>query len=136
MPTQYPPPSESLPIMPDEVNAKMLTQITNELIAAISSEPFVAAMKKLKETPLEQRLDLARNTLTPTILKQAGVKLPSGMRVTSRYFEPGSPDVIEVTDYGASLLNLNTMSSPGVMGAWACACGGGAGICGGAGGGT
>jgi len=122
--------------MPDDIDVKQLKKITDELIAAISSPPFVAAMKKIKQTPMDKRLAYASRHLTPAVLARAGVKLPKGMRVTSRYFEPGSPDIIEVTDHGASLLRVSTMPGVGAAGAWACACGGAATVCGGAGGGT
>jgi hypothetical protein len=91
-------------------------------------------MKALKATPANKRLALASKTLTPSILEKAGVKFPKGMRITSRYFEPGNPDIIEVTSHGAALRHVNSI--PGTMGAWACACGGAASVCGGAGGGS
>lgn len=121
----------------DELDVKRLKQITDELIVAISSPPFVAAMKKLKETPIDKRLALAGHTLTPDKLAAAGVKFPKGMRITSRYFEPGIPDIIEVTDKGAKVTRDNSIPGlGGKVGAWACACGGTLGTCGGAGGGT
>lgn len=122
--------------MPNDIDTQALTKITNELIVAISSPPFVAAMKKLKATPMEKRLAVASKTLTPAVLSAKGVKLPRGMRITSRYFEPGSPDIIEVTDHGAALRNVNSIPGLGAAGAWGCACGGGLTFCGGAGGGS
>jgi hypothetical protein len=122
--------------MADDINAERLTKMTNELIAAISAPPFVAAMKELKVTPTDQRLALASKRLTPTVLSAAGVKFPQGMRITSRYFEPGTPDIIEVTDHGAVLRHVNSLPGTGATAAWACACGGAATVCGGAGGGS
>jgi hypothetical protein len=123
--------------MPNDIDAGHLTKITNDLIQAISSAPFVAAMKTLKATPPEQRLQIASSTLSPAALQAAGVQFPEGMRITSRYFEPGSPDIIEVTDDGAVLRNVNLLpQQAGVAGAWGCACGGAATVCGGAGGGS
>jgi hypothetical protein len=122
--------------MPNDIDAAHLTNITNGLIGAISSAPFVAAMQNLKATPLDQRLAVASNTLSPAALTAAGVNFPEGMRITSRYFEPGSPDIIEVTDDGAVLRDANSVPQIGAAGAWGCACGGAATVCGGAGGGS
>lgn len=124
--------------MPPELDAKKLKAITNELVDAISSPPFVAAMKKLKKTPVANRLAVASKTLTPTVLSAAGVKMPQGMRITSRYFEAGSPDIIQVTDHGATLVHVSSVpGTGGGPGSWGgCACGGGLTFCGGAGGGT
>ncbi|MFE9328209.1 hypothetical protein ACIHDR_43520 [Nocardia sp. NPDC052278] len=122
----------------DALVAKKLLDATNEMIATLSSPAFVAAMKKLKKTSVDKRLEVASKILTPTALAAAGVKLPSGMRVTSRYFEQGDPDIIEVTSHGAALRHVGSIPAlgGGAVGAWACACGGGVSICGGAGGGS
>jgi hypothetical protein len=77
---------------------------------------------------------VASKTLSPTALSATGVKLPKGMRITSRYFEPGNPDIIEVTDHGAALRHVNSIPRTGEAGVWGCACGGAATVCGGAGG--
>lgn len=117
-----------------DIDPLKLKKDTDQLISAISSPQFVAAMKRMKETPMAERLALASKTLTPSALTEAGVNLPKGMRVTSRYFEPGSPDIIEVDAFGSRLRNVNSV--PGSTAAWACACGGAATVCGGAGGGS
>ena len=67
---------------------------------------------------------------------RAGAPLPKDMRITSRYFELGSPDIIEVLDSKADLRKKDIIVPIGPMGAWGCACGGAATVCGGAGGGT
>ena len=123
--------------MPDELDVSRLEKISADMITAITSPPFVAAMHALKSTPMEKRLEVATRLLTPSALSKAGVELPKGMRITSQSSEPGSSEVIEVDEKGASLNNvLNDVHLPGgVFGGWACACGGAATVCGGAGGG-
>jgi hypothetical protein len=130
----------------DPLNAKGLQKITAEMIAAITSAPFVAAMRRLQLTPLNERLDLAPQLLMPDILRKKGVKLPADMRITSRYFERGSPSVIEVNDYGAFLTStpldpvaagLGPLDAKNVAaGVCGCGCAGGLTFCGGAGGGV
>src|SRR4051794_41098048 len=88
--------------MADEFDVKKLQKITDGMIAAISSPAFVDAMKKLKATPAEKRLEKGAALLSPEALRKKGVKLPAGMRISSRYFEEGLP-IINVTDHGAVL---------------------------------
>ena len=119
--------------MPNEIDPVRLQKITADMIAAISSPAYVKAMKKMKATPLDKRLAVASKTLTPAALRASGVPLPEGMRISSRYFEPGSPTVIKVDDFGAVIGGRGIGE---VAGAWGCACGGAATVCGGAGGGS
>jgi len=121
-----------------ELDPKKLKAMTNTIIATISHPSFIKAMKEMKATPQSKRLRLAEKILTKRALIRSGIKLPRGMRVTSRYFEPGSPKIIEVIGSVAKLhANKTDLLVPiGPMGAWACACGGAATVCGGAGGGT
>lgn len=131
------PPPAGPPAGPPFINKIKLKQHTDELIDAISSPAFVAAMYAMKATPQAQRLAYAKANLTTTKLASQGVNFPAGMRVTSRYFEPGSPDVIEVTGTQANVVQgLPGGGIPGALGAWGCACGGAATVCGGAGGGS
>jgi hypothetical protein len=119
--------------MPNEVNPVKLKAITDDMIAAISSPAYVEAMKTMKATPVEKRLAVAAKLLSPEALRKKGVPLPADMRISSRYFEPGNPSVIYVDEHGARLAGLG---DPGPVGAWGCACGGAATVCGGAGGGS
>jgi hypothetical protein len=140
--------SEGVPVeASDPLNAKNLQKITAEMIDAISSAPFVQAMLQIKLTPKNKRLDLAPQLLMPDILRAKGVPLPKDMRITSRYFERGSPSVIEVNDYGAFLTSpanpldaaaagLGPLDINPAGAACGCACGGAATVCGGAGGGV
>ena len=118
--------------------ATQLKTETAQLIDAISSPAFVDAMHRLNSEPMQSRLALASSILTPDALREAGVPLPPNMRITSRYFEPDSPETIEADDDGnVRLMDQSLLSQPpGAAGAWGCACGGAATVCGGAGGGS
>jgi hypothetical protein len=119
--------------MPDEFDVKKLQKITADMIAAITSPPFVDAMRRLKATPPDKRLARGATLLSPAALRKKGVKLPAGIRISSRYFEEGQP-VINVTDHGAVLGDLVVLpSTAGTI--CGCASGGGLTFCGGAGGG-
>lgn len=123
-------------IDPKKVRAEM-----EEMITMITEPAFVRAMKEMKETPVSKRRELGKRTLTVDALKAQGVKIPDGMRLTTRYFEPGKSRYIEVDPNG----NLTERAFPkfrgrdglgGVVQWGGCACGGGLSFCGGAGGST
>jgi len=118
--------------MANDVDPVKLQKITADMIAAITSPAYVQAMKTMKSTPLDKRLSVASQILTPAALKASGVPLPEGMRISSRYFEPGNPAVITADDHGSIIGSRNINETAG---AWGCACGGAATACAGAGGG-
>jgi hypothetical protein len=113
------------------LDAGRLRKITDEMITAITSPPFVEAMRKMKSTPEDQRLKVAAQILNPETLRSKGVPLPSGMRITSRYFEPGKStiEVAEHDEVGRAPV-VKEISSKGVQNAGACAGGGAGTICG------
>ena len=121
-------------INPDKVRKEM-----DAMIEMITHPEFVASMKQMKETPLSKRKEFGAKNLTVEALKLKGVEMPVGMRVTTRYFEPNRPEIIEITPDGKIVRTRNPKfpTGPGGTVAWGgCACGGGLSFCGGAGGGT
>jgi hypothetical protein len=80
--------------------------------------------------------------MTVEALSAKGVPLPPGMRITTRYFETGNPEIIEVLPDGTiketkfPSFSLGDGFAPGQIGWNGCACGGAASVCGGAGGGS
>lgn len=136
-----------------EFDVDRLQQMTNSMITAITHPKFVDAMRQIKASPTEDRLSLGAKLLDPNALRAAGVPLPTDMRITSRYFEPGHPGLIEVGDQSPPTDTLNPKTNygppkipkppkdivpgfkgPSVNGPGGCACGGGLSFCGGAGG--
>jgi hypothetical protein len=63
-----------------------------EALSQVASHPAViSAMKQIGELPETERLDAARELATPEALRERGVPLPAGFRITTRYFEePGT----------------------------------------------
>ena len=125
----------------DLINATKIKSEMNSMVDLITDPVFVDAMKSLKALPPSQRQKFGRENLTVSALTAKGVKFPAGMRLTTRYFEPGKPGVIEWKPNG-SIANLKTIKIPvkdhigGPVEWGGCACGGGLSFCGGAGGGT
>lgn len=145
------------------LRSEELAEATKEMVEALTHPEYVEAMRLLKSTPTERRLTEAMKRLTPEALRERGVPLPEGMRISSRYFEPNVPAIElgelpsgekgilrELNDRDPGVLDRLRAREPQVLTDLAdidfrrdvinpyalcvCACGGG-GICGGAGGG-
>lgn len=127
--------------MADDFDVARLKKITSQMIDAITSPPFVDAMRKLRAVPKEKRLTEGARLLSPDNLRRQGAPLPADMRISSRYFEPGATP-INVTREGATLVdnpqlhNFLPGGTPGTASIGGCACAGGLTFCGGAGGNT
>lgn len=78
------------------LDPEFLRNTTQDLIEALTSQPYVEAMLAVRAAPDEERLLEASKRLTPDALRALGVPLPSEMRISSRYFETGFPDSIDV----------------------------------------
>jgi hypothetical protein len=128
--------------MPDPmIDRRRVKKEMDALIEMITHPAFVGAMKQMKETPVAERRALAKDVLAVDTLKSAGVKMPRGMRVTTRYFEPGKTQAIQISPEGrvttVKLPKELVSGRPGGVLSWGgCACGGGLTFCGGAGGST
>jgi hypothetical protein len=118
-----------------EFDVERLRKITSEMIDAITSPPFVEAMRKLREAPPAARLAEGAKLLSTESLRTAGVPLPKDMLISSRYFEPDSGKVINGGDFHMGEVPKRPTGSQ-VLGIGGCACGGGLSFCGGAGGST
>ncbi|WP_347138856.1 hypothetical protein [Paracoccus sp. SSK6] len=64
-----------------------MKEMTDSIIDAITSEPFLKRMEEIRKLPMEERLMRARDILSVDGLREAGVSMPEGMRISSRYFE-------------------------------------------------
>ena len=147
---------------PQELTPETLIKNTKAIVDAITSPAYVDAMKKIKAAPNDRRLSAAMTALTPEKLRDQGVPLPAEMRISSRYFEAEMPaiEVGELPGGQKGLLRQLEERNPGIMdklrarepklfldlvefdlkepvidpvALCVCACGGGAGFCGGAG---
>lgn len=113
-----------------------LRKTTDDMIDALTSPAYVEAMRKLRAAPDDKRLDEATRRLSPDGLRELGVPIPEGMRISSRYFEPGFAEPVELGDseFGGGTEDLTVVDAFA-----ACTCGGtvvppfGPTVCGGAG---
>ncbi len=113
-----------------------LRKITDDMINAITSPPFVEAMRKLREAAPGARLSEGAKLLSVESLRAAGVPLPKDMLISSRYFEPDTGNVIDGGDFRMGDLPKAGPGGEAAPGIGGCACGGGLTFCGGAGGST
>jgi hypothetical protein len=115
-----------------------MRRMTDEMIAALTSPFYVEAMRQIMSASDEDRLNEASRRLSPEGLKEMGVPIPPGMRISSRYFEKGMAEMAEFGDIGeegGESTNDLTLAAIG-----GCTCGGsrvppfvGPVVCGGAG---
>jgi hypothetical protein len=130
--------SQSQPPVGDEEVAK-LRRMTDEMIAALTSPPYVEAMRAVRAAPEDERLDEAAKRLSPEALRDLGVPIPDGMRISSRYFEKGFSEPVELGDIEKGSDGGDDLSTALAFGG--CTCGGshvgpfgiGPTVCGGAG---
>lgn len=106
--------------MPDEVelDAARLREMTAEMIEALTAPAYVEALRSVKAAPEEQRLVEASRRLSPDGLRQLGVPIPPGMRISSRYFERDFPTTIELGDPprgGVNAVNALNEVEPGLL---------------------
>lgn len=119
-----------------DFDIQRLRQITDEMINAITSPPFVEAMRKLREAAPGARLSEGAKLLSTGALRDAGVPLPKDMLISSRYFEPDTGKVIDGGDFKMGEIPKPAPGGQNAPGIGGCACGGGLTFCGGAGGST
>lgn len=102
--------------MEDRLDSDHLRDITSQMVEAITSPAYVEAMRAVKSAPDDKRLEEALRRLTPEALRAQGVPLPTGMRISSRYFEEGI-NPIEVGDPagGPNLLKELNDREPGIF---------------------
>jgi hypothetical protein len=101
---------------PDDVARLHLE--TQKIIDALTAPAYVAALRAVKDAPIDKRLLEASNRLTPDALRKQGVPIPEGMRISSRYFEKGLPASInfgDLPDGSPNPLNALNESNPGLL---------------------
>lgn len=102
------------------LDAEFLRKTTDELIEALTSPAYIEAVRAVRVAPEDKRMLEASKRLTPEALRALGVPLPAGMRISSRYFETGFPDSIDVElgdapEGGVNLINALNKAKPGLL---------------------
>lgn len=126
----------------DLIDRQKVKKEMDVLINMITHPAFVDAMKKMKASPVSKRRELGKKLLNIDVLKAQGVEIPPGMRLTTRYFEPGRTEVLELGPDGLirgvkiPKFSVGDLKELGNVAWGGCACGGGLSFCGGAGGST
>ena len=78
------------------LDRESLRQSTDEILRSVTSPEFLAQLEAVRRIPRERRIEEAAKRLTPTAMRAAGVNLPEGIRISSRYFEEGEDFNIEL----------------------------------------
>ncbi len=112
-----------------ELDRQRLIRVTQEVIETITSPEFVGKMRMVRARVDggEDISTVAAQLLSLDSLREAGVNIPEGFRLTSRVFEDSSTGLrIEIKDKGSDPTSLRAN-----MGG--CICGGSGGFSAGAG---
>ena len=104
-----------MPMSPEQ-----LKKMTNEIVDALTSDEFMGRMRALRKVSAEERIEMAEKLLNVEALGAAGVDLPEGMRVSSRYFEEdvgtfefGNVDIVgEIKRLDSSFLESLKVNKP------------------------
>ena len=101
----------------EEMNVERMKKMTDEMITAITSPPFVEAMRAVRSAPESERLVEGSRRLSPEALRAQGVPLPSDMRISSRYFESGGGNPVDFGDTPGKMNVLNELNKaePGFL---------------------
>ncbi|MDL5363417.1 hypothetical protein [Halalkalicoccus sp. NIPERK01] len=129
----------------------------SEVLEVITSREYIDQMNKVREAPVDERLAAGAKYLTPEALREAGVDVPEGFRISSRYFDEElgrelefgqpyeQPNVItRLSDIEPDFLDRIRIKDPALFDEMielpeqpspmaACGCGGAFSVCGGAG---
>ncbi|MFE4023243.1 hypothetical protein ACFXPZ_38600 [Streptomyces sp. NPDC059101] len=103
----------------EELQAEKIREITQQIVDIVTSPQFVEAVRAVSSAPEDQRLLEGSRRLSPQALRQQGIELPDGMRMSSRYFEEGLlPSPVEYGDGPDGTLNItNSLNAdePGAL---------------------
>lgn len=90
---------------------------TEQNCRLLKSEAFLSQLQAVIDSREGQRIDEAAKRLTPQALREAGVQLPKGLRVSSRYFEPELKRPLELGDVYERVNLVGTLAelSPGIL---------------------
>jgi hypothetical protein len=100
------------------LDPEQLRRETGRMIDALTDPRYVAAVRAVRAAPDDERLAEATRQLSSEGLRKLGVPIPEGMRLSSRYFEPGLPGEIELGDSPAGERNMiSTLNeaAPGLL---------------------
>jgi len=79
-----------------KLDRESLRQSTDQILKSVTSPEFLAQLEAVRRIPRERRIEEAAKRLTPDAMRAAGISLPEGVRISSRYFEEGEDFNIEL----------------------------------------
>lgn len=100
-----------------KLEKEALKKQTEKNAKLLMSEEFLTQLDAILNAPEGERIDEAAKRLTPEALRKAGVPVPEGLRISSRYFEPGLKRPLQFGDTNERMNALNVIaeSSPGIL---------------------
>lgn len=74
------------------LQASYLKKQTDDIIDLVTSDAFLEKATAVLRTERTKQLEFAAKTMTPMALRESGVEIPDGLRISSRYFEENAPE--------------------------------------------
>ena len=101
----------------EHLDAAQLRAQTDQMIDALTDPRYIEAVRAVRSSPDESRLAEAAKNLSPDALRELGVPIPAGMRISSRYFEPDLPGEVELgdVDEGSGIAGSLNKAAPGLL---------------------
>ena len=78
-----------------------IARITNEVTAVVTHPAFLQMMEKIQSLPEPERQKEAEKVAQVRTLQQHGIPLPTGLRVSTRWFENPASAQLKVPDPSA-----------------------------------
>jgi hypothetical protein len=73
-----------------------LKKESEKILGCVTNPRFLEQLEEIRRVPRDRRIGEAAKRLTPDALRKAGVDVPEGVRLSSRYFEQGEDFNIEL----------------------------------------
>lgn len=102
----------------EHIDAAALREQTDRMIDALTDPRYIEAVRAVRNSPDDSRIAEAAKNLSPDALRELGVPIPAGMRISSRYFEPDLPGEIELGDVvgsGSGMAGSLDKAAPGLL---------------------
>src|SRR5688572_9247342 len=97
--------------MADQIDPERLRALTEKILRTVLQPALLEQLKQAQSAPGAEFFAEASKRLTPAALRAAGIDVPPGVRISSRYFDDGSVTSSAVIDTKGGETILSTIQS-------------------------
>jgi hypothetical protein len=104
--------------MADQIDPERLRALTEKILKTVLQPALLEQLKKAQSAPGSEFFTEASKRLTPAALRAAGIDVPPGVRISSRYFDDGTVTSSAVIDTkgGETIVQNITSQFPAASG--------------------